>query len=253
MADDTPEVAPTLGVATNPEIARQTLEQLRAKIDAISDTLQETMRRSQPPQPTGWGALRAEWSKPSGIIPLAGLILSCALGGIGLYNAIEANTKTNAAQAQILEPLPRLIERLSDRMEAGESRQREELLAWREWRKAVDQSMQATRDNALSSQSNSTEIKGLDTRISRVVELFQSTMKELAEKQEAATRETNQKLERILIEQAQVRTRLEGRAGAQPPFLESPTWRGFPDPFILRAVLRPAFLRGWIGSGRRPF
>lgn len=211
------------------------------------------MSTNQTPPPVGWGALRAEWAKPSGIIPLTGLIISCALGGIGLYNAIEANTKTNAAQAQILEPLPRLIERLSDRMEAGEARQREELLAWREWRKSVDQSMQATRDNALASQANSTEIRGLDTRISRVVELFQSSVKEMGEKQDVASRETNQKLERILIEQAQVRTRLEGRTGDRPPFLESPTWRGLPDPFILKAVLRPAFLRGWTGSARAPF
>lgn len=233
--------------------------------DKLIDDMVLKLRMSTnqaPPAPvTGWAALRAEWVKPSGVIPLMGLILSCAAGGLLMQQAVNDSTKANARQDTVLSEqtkalsdISRQLERASDLAEGRASQQREELLAWREWRKVVDAGLQTGRDVALEVSANKTRSEALDTRISRVVEMFQSTVKEIGQKQEQATRETNQKLERILIEQAQVRTRLEGRTGERPPFLESPTWRGLPGPFTLKASSRvPAFLRVLSGSGSSHF
>jgi hypothetical protein len=220
MADEN-KAAPLPGLASEEEILRQTLEGLRADIAKLT--------ASQ----SGWRAYAAEWMKPPVILSI--LVAMISISGLGLYfrDTLRTATENNDRQDQSLAglsttiaPLPRLIERLTDRMDAAENRQKEELLSWREWRKGVDESVQASRDLALAQQANKTQIESLDTRISRVVEMFQQ-----------ANRETNAKLERILIEQAEVKARL-GQRGDQPaPFGQNQIWPyPTPDPFTLRTA-----------------
>lgn len=201
--------------------------------------LDELLRRL-PPQNSGWQTIRTEWTKPAGVIPLCGLIAGCVIGGITLYNAVDVSAKANLRQDALLEAqtttlaqITRQNERQGDRADVAESKQREELLAWREWRKTVDESLRDARDVSLEVAQNKTRAEALDTRISRVVELFQQMGKE-----------TNAKLERILIEQAEVKARLEARSREQtPPFDENRTLKG---------VLRPPFLRAMLGRNARP-
>jgi len=224
MADDQ-LVAPMPFTASEAEILKQTLEGFRADLQKVIN------------QPNGWKGYAAEWVKPPVI--LAVLVSLISLGGMALYfrdtlrTAAEDNDRQDRSIDSItatLTPIPRLLERLTDRMDSTDSRQKEELLSWREWRKTVDEAVQASRDLALGQQANKTQIDGVDTRVSRVVEMFQQS-----------NRETNSKLERILIEQAEVKARLEARLGArgEPPFGQNQIWP-YPipaQPFSVRAEI----------------
>ncbi len=222
MADEQ-LVAPMPFTASEAEIVKQTLEGLRADI--------ASMRQG----PNGWKGYAAEWVKPPVIIAL--IVTFVSVSGTVLYfrdtlrTAAEDNDRQDRSIENVsatLAPIPRLLERLTDRMDSTDSRQKEELLSWREWRKGVDDAVQASRDLALGQQANKTQIDGVDTRVSRVVEMFQQS-----------NRETNSKLERILIEQAEVKARLEARLGArgEPPFGQNQIWP-YPipaQPFSVRA------------------
>lgn len=103
-----------------------------------------------------WDSMRYEWSKPSGFIPLATLICGCVIGGITLFNSVDANTKANARQdeynRQIVEPLIKQVERLEARQTRAEEKASEFALAqkdltssWTEWRRGVDVSLESAR------------------------------------------------------------------------------------------------------------
>ncbi|MFJ5486571.1 hypothetical protein ACIKTA_02480 [Hansschlegelia beijingensis] len=169
--------------ASEAEIVKQTLEGLRADL--------ASMRQGS----NGWKGYAAEWVKPPVILAL--IVTFVSVSGTVLYfrdtlrTAAEDNDRKDRSIESVsatLAPIPRLLERLTNRMEShrqpAEGRA-SELAGVAEGRGRCRP--EEPRHGARHAGEPHPD-DGVDTRISRVVEMFQN-----------ANKETNAEPERILM------------------------------------------------------
>ncbi|WP_020184848.1 hypothetical protein [Methylopila sp. 73B] len=265
MADDIPEVAPTLGVATNPEIARQALEQLRAEVGELKKELRDAnaMRKSQQPLQNGSGkySLFKDWNlTPATTILLLGMAAGSAFWVWTVSDKISEITP-QANRIVTLEAANTDLKNRSSALEQQNFQYKEDRVKYRE---GIATQLQVMKDDigSLTRKQEGIEYRvaqletdrtAINSRLDRTFDIYN---KRFDDNRTAAADMAGDI--KVLREQTQrIITWLEARGRNPPiPFDQNQTWRGFPprpDPFILRAVLRPVFLRGWRGSARAPF
>lgn len=222
MADETtPEVASNAGPGSESEIMREAIERLRKDIEAMRGGRPPN---GAPPQNGFWRAIAPEWLKPSGIVALTTLFAGFVIGGMTLYSEIKINADRNRAQDVILTPMPRLVERLSERMDVTEAKQRELLILSVEWRKIVDGGLRDARDTGLEARANKSIIDGYGKLLGRLSEIVEGNHRELSGR-----------IGGLAVDLARLNAALEARGRDARPFAEeNQIWKGPPYPPIIR-------------------
>lgn len=202
--------------------------------DDLGKLVEALARRAPDPW---WKSLLQQWSGPAAVALIAGGI------GAGIWFAYDTSAQ--------LRRLPDLVDNVANlaasaadsakRLDATEKDIGARRSAIDTWRTGIEEKVRPLEQLGYRLGSSEKRADELEKRIDRISELWQKSDNRLSA------------IERDAAVTANILRRMEAKGQAQPPFLESPTWNGLPDPFILRAVLRHGYLPDWSGRGSAPF